>query len=82
MYTTQEYMSIIIAADTAFKKTEQADYSVLMVLGIDQGGDIYLIDLVRNKWDFPELKKAAIKQGLDVSDHGETAYISDGADTA
>jgi len=59
-HTTQEYMSIIIAADTAFKKTEQADYSVLMVLGIDQGGDIYLIDLVRNKWDFPELKKAAI----------------------
>lgn len=50
--------TIIISADTAFKKTEQSDYSVLMVLGTDQGGDMYILDIIRNKWDFPELKRA------------------------
>ena len=55
-----EYMSIIIAADTAFKKTEQSDYSVLMVMGIDKQGDIYIIDVIRKKWDFPELKRNCI----------------------
>ena len=55
-----EFTTVLIAADTAFKKTEQADYSVLMVLGIDQQGDMYIIDIVRNKWDFPELKKTCI----------------------
>ena len=53
-------MSIIIAADTAFKKTEQSDYSVLMVMGIDKQGDIYIIDVIRKKWDFPELKRNCI----------------------
>ena len=51
---------VIIAADTAFKKTEQSDYSVLMVLGTDANSDIYILDLIRNKWDFPELKKACV----------------------
>ncbi len=56
-----EYQSIIIAADTAFKKTEQSDYSVLMVMGADKNADLYIIDIVRNKWDFPELKRACIQ---------------------
>ena len=51
---------VIISADTAFKKTEQSDYSVLMVLGTDENSDIYILDLVREKWDFPELKKACV----------------------
>ncbi len=50
--------TVIISADTAFKKTEQSDYSVLMVLGTDQGGDMYILDIIRNKYDFPELKRA------------------------
>ena len=56
-----EYQSIIIAADTAFKKTEQSDFSVLMVMGADRNGDLYIIDIIRNKWDFPELKRACIQ---------------------
>lgn len=51
---------IIIAADTAFKKTEQADYSVLMVMGLDRNGDIHILDVVRGKYDFPELKRICI----------------------
>jgi len=55
-----ECQLVIISADTAFKKTEQSDYSVLMVLGTDKNGDIYILDLIREKWDFPELKRACV----------------------
>lgn len=52
--------TVIIAADTAFKKTETADFSVLMTIGMDQSGDIYILDVIRDRYDFPELKRAAI----------------------
>ena len=55
-----ECTQIIIAADTAFKKTEQADFSVLMVMGLDRNGDIHIIDVIRGKYDFPELKKLCV----------------------
>ena len=52
--------TVIIAADTAFKKTETADYSVMIVLGLDDLNDIHVLDIIRDKYDFPELKRAAI----------------------
>jgi predicted phage terminase large subunit-like protein len=52
--------TVIIAADTAFKKTETADFSVMMVLGLDDLNDIHILDVIRDKYDFPELKRAAI----------------------
>lgn len=52
--------TVIISCDTAFKKTETADYSVMMVLGMDNSGDIHILDIVRERYDFPELKRAAI----------------------
>lgn len=52
--------TVIIAADTAFKKTETADYSVLMVLGMDNNSDIHILEIIRDRYDFPELKRAAI----------------------
>jgi predicted phage terminase large subunit-like protein len=51
---------VIIAADTAFKKTEQADYSVFIVMGLDNHGDIYILDVIRDKFTFPELKARAV----------------------
>jgi predicted phage terminase large subunit-like protein len=51
---------LLVAADTAFKKTETADYSVLMTLGMTRSGDIYIMDVVRDRYDFPELKRACI----------------------
>jgi len=51
---------VVICADTAFKKTEQADYSVFMVLGLDSHGDIYVLDVIRDKFTFPELKQKAV----------------------
>lgn len=54
------FNTVIIVADTAFKKTEQADFSVLMVLAMDALGDIFIIDVIREKLDFPELKRRCI----------------------
>jgi len=52
--------TVIMLADTAFKKTEQADYSVIMTMGMDAGGDIFILDILRGKYEFPELKRKAI----------------------
>jgi predicted phage terminase large subunit-like protein len=54
------FVSLIIAADTAFKKNERSDYSVLVVAAVAANGDIYILDVIRKKYDFPELKRIAI----------------------
>jgi phage terminase large subunit-like protein len=51
----------VISWDTAMKATEIADYSVGTVWHI-QGDNCYLRDLIRNRFDFPELKRAVIRQ--------------------
>ena len=45
--------------DTAFKEKAQNDYSVCTVWGVTQTG-WYLIDVVRDRVEFPELKRMAI----------------------
>lgn len=57
---TQAFQSIVIAADTAFKANEQADYSVAVTAGLDAAGDIYILDIMRRKLAFPDLKQALI----------------------
>jgi len=57
--------------DTAMKSSERCDYSVGTVWQVqDRGQNIYLIDLVRDRFEFPDLVKAAIslhrKWGFDV----------------
>lgn len=49
--------SLIIAADTAFKAKEENDWSVLLVAGMGQDGNIYILDVIRRKAEFPELKR-------------------------
>jgi len=49
-----------IYADTAQKTKEANDYSVLECWGAGMDGKIYLIDLVRDKWEAPELQKRAV----------------------
>lgn len=53
--------TLIIGVDTAFKKSETADYSVAMVAGMDAMGDIYLIDVQRYRLDYPDLKQRLIQ---------------------
>jgi len=57
----ERFSSLIIAADTAFKKTETSDYTVMIVGGLDTSGDIYIIDLIRDRYEFPELKRRMIQ---------------------
>ena len=59
-FKPRQFQTLIIAADTAFKKTETSDYSVAVVAGLSQDGDIYIVDVQRGRWDFPELRQRLI----------------------
>jgi predicted phage terminase large subunit-like protein len=50
---------IVISWDTAMKATELSDYSVGTVWGV-KGDFYYLLDLIRVRLDFPELKRKVI----------------------
>ena len=56
----ERFTSLIIAADTAFKAKQNSDYSVMMVMGLDSNGDIYLVDAIRERFEFPDLKRRMI----------------------
>jgi predicted phage terminase large subunit-like protein len=51
---------VVISWDTAMKPTEFADYSVGTVWGV-KGGFYYLVDVIRERFSFPELKRKAIE---------------------
>jgi len=59
------YCSYVIQSyDTAFSKSDRADYSAITTWGVfhyeETGEDhIILLDAVRGRWEFPELKEAA-----------------------
>lgn len=57
----ESFSSLIIAADTAFKTRQDSDYSVMLTLGLDTTGDIYLVDLIRDRFEFPDLKRRMIQ---------------------
>lgn len=48
-----------IFADTAQKIKEHNDYSVFECWGLGEDGKIYLLDLLRGKWEAPELRRKA-----------------------
>jgi predicted phage terminase large subunit-like protein len=51
---------VIMSWDTAMKATELSDYSVGTVWGI-RGGFYYLLDLIRVRMDYPNLKRKIIE---------------------
>lgn len=55
------YSRLIITADTAMKVKEHNDYSVFIVGGITDDNKLHIIDMVRGKWEAPELKRVAIQ---------------------
>lgn len=58
--TSRVYFQRIISSwDTAFESKSTADYSVGTVWG-DSGKAYYLLDIVRGRWRFPDLKKKMI----------------------
>lgn len=48
-----------IFADTAQKTKEANDFSVFEEWGLGVDGNLYLIDMIRGKWEAPELQKRA-----------------------
>ena len=57
---------IIQSYDTAFTKSERADYSAITTWGVfypDEGNEaaIILLDAEKGRWEFPELKDAAMR---------------------
>ena len=44
-----------VYADTAMKTKEQNDYSVFQCWGVTDNGKAYLLDMIRGKWEAPEL---------------------------
>lgn len=43
------------AGDLAISKADSADWSVFMVVGVDERNNIYIIDVIRGRWDGMEL---------------------------
>jgi len=49
----------VIYADTAQKTAEHNDYSVFEEWGLGEDGRVYLLDMIRGKWEVPELERRA-----------------------
>jgi predicted phage terminase large subunit-like protein len=65
-----------VFADTAQKTKEQNDYSVFECWGLGVDGKIYLLDMIRGKWEAPELQKRALafwrkQQTADIEKFGQ-----------
>jgi predicted phage terminase large subunit-like protein len=53
---------VVISWDTAMSESELSDYSVATVW-IVRGDHCYLVDVVRERFNYPELKRAALELG-------------------
>ena len=58
---------VIQSYDTAYSRSETADYSAITTWGVFSPGDgendaIMLLDAMRGRWDFPDLKAVALDQ--------------------
>lgn len=56
----KNYSQVFMTADTAQKVKQANDYSVFCVWGVTPYGKLQLIEMVRGKWEAPELKRTAI----------------------
>jgi len=70
------FKRIVQSWDTAFKTKSENDYSVCTVWGEADNG-YYLLDMWRQKVEYPELKKVAVN--LFTRDHPQIVYIEDKA---
>ena len=70
---------VIIAGDTAQKVKQHNDFSVFIVAGIGIDGGLYIIDLIRGKWEAPELERKLedIWNKYRSSHKAQSVYIED-----
>ena len=57
---TFNYKKIFITADTAQKVKEYNDYSVFITFGVTEDDRLHILDIVRGRWEAPELKRTAL----------------------
>jgi len=50
-----EHLDIYCAGDFAISKTDQANWTVFLVAGLDQAGNIYMLDEFRGRWNSNEI---------------------------
>lgn len=55
-----DYKRIIIAGDTAMSVKESADYTCFMVGGVTKQNTLHILQIVHDKYEYPELKQSAI----------------------
>lgn len=70
-----KYKRLIITADTAMKVKEHNDYSVFMAGGLTQENKLHILDMIRGKWEAPELEKRAVEfwnRFKDINAYGTT----------
>jgi predicted phage terminase large subunit-like protein len=48
-----------ITADTAYSEKETADFSVFIVWGVCYNNNLYLLEIHRDQWGYPELQREA-----------------------
>lgn len=55
-----DYKRIVIAGDTAMSVKESADYTCFLVGGVTKQNTLHILQMVHAKYEYPELKQAAI----------------------
>ena len=78
-----KYKKIIITGDTAMKVKEHNDFSVFGVWGLTDEHKMRLLDLVRGKWEAPDLKRQVVdlwnRWQIDWETYASALYIEDKA---
>ena len=64
---TTKLSTVLQSYDTEFLKKETADYSAITTWGIfypieDEGANLILLDAVKGRYEFPELRRFALEQ--------------------
>ena len=73
-----KYKRVLIAADTAMKVKEYNDYSVFIAGGVTAENKLHILDMVRGKWEAPELERTAINFWNNFKRNAETGLICSG----
>lgn len=74
------YASVVITLDTAYKVRTRNDFSVLLVAGLTPQGDIHILDVIRARLEYPDLRDLIVRQNAIWRSRGLRAiYIEDHA---
>lgn len=57
-----KFQTVIQTVDTAFTTKTTSDFSVITTFGLSFSGDIYILDVVRERLDYPSLKRRLLME--------------------